>query len=102
MRPVRTGLIGCGKVGSLHAAGLSTLAESQLVAVCDANKERAESFVARYGGQAFSDVPKMIREAGAEAVFICTPHPLHVESTVLAAEAGVHIMVEKPLAADLA
>ena len=101
MKRIRTALIGCGKVGGLHAAALTTLPESELVAVCDATPARAEEFAAKYGGQAYRDVSTMIRESGAEAVFICTPHPLHAEPAVLAAEAGVHVMVEKPMAATL-
>jgi len=101
MKPVRTALIGCGKVGGLHAGALTTRPESTLVAVCDSSAERAERFAARYGGRAFRDVPQMIRESGAEAVFICTPHPLHAEPAVLAAQAGLHVLVEKPMAASL-
>ena len=101
MKPVRTALIGCGKVGGLHAGALTTRPESTLVAVCDSSAERALRFAARYGGRAFRDVPQMIRESGAEAVFICTPHPLHAEPAVLAAQAGIHVMVEKPMAASL-
>lgn len=102
MKPVRTALIGCGKVGGLHAAALTSLPESTLVAVCDSTPDRAEKFAARYGGRPFCDLSKLIRETGAEAVFICTPHPLHAEAAVLAAEAGLHVMVEKPMAASLA
>ncbi len=101
MRPVRTALIGCGKVGGLHAAALKTCPESNLVAVCDASAERAGLFAGRYGGRAFDDVQRMIRESGAEAVFICTPHPLHAAPAILAAEAGLHVLVEKPMAASL-
>jgi UDP-N-acetyl-2-amino-2-deoxyglucuronate dehydrogenase len=102
VKPLRTALIGCGKVGGIHAKALTTLPESELVAVCDSSLERAESFAAHYGAKAFSDVSTMLREGGAEAVFVCTPHPLHREPVVLAAEAGLHIMVEKPMAASLA
>jgi UDP-N-acetyl-2-amino-2-deoxyglucuronate dehydrogenase len=102
MKPVRTALIGCGKVGGLHAAALSTLSESELVAVCDANRERAQEFARRYGGRAFQSVTEMFHASGAEAVFICTPHPLHAEPAIIAAEAGVHAMIEKPMAASLA
>ena len=101
MKPVRTALIGCGKVGGLHASALTSRPESTLVAVCDSSAERAERFAARYGGRAFRDVPQMIRESGPEAVFVCTPHPLHAEPAVLAAQAGLHVMVEKPMAASL-
>ena len=44
----------------------------------------------------------MLREAKPEAVIIGTPHPLHAEAAIQAAEAGVHVLVEKPLAASLA
>jgi len=101
MKPVRTALIGCGKVGGLHAAALATCPESDLVAVCDSSLERAGMFAGRYGGRAFRDVSQMIQESGAEAIFVCTPHPLHAEPAVLAAEAGLHVMVEKPMAASL-
>ncbi len=102
MKPIRTALIGCGKVGGLHAAALTGLHESVLVAVCDPNPGRAEAFASRYGGRPFREVPQLIRESGAEALFICTPHPLHAESAVLAAQAGIHVMIEKPMAANLA
>src|SRR5947209_7825197 len=70
MKPVRTALVGCGKVGGLHAAALTTLPVSTLVAVCDSSLERAERFAGRYGGRAFQDVERMIRESGAEAIFV--------------------------------
>jgi predicted dehydrogenase len=101
MKPVRTALIGCGKVGGLHAAALTTLSESALVAVSDSSRERAERFAGQYRTRAFNDVPQMIRDSGAEAVFVCTPHPLHAEPAIAAAEAGLHVMVEKPMAASL-
>ncbi len=102
MRPVRTGLIGCGKVGGIHAAVLRSLPESEFVAVCDSSADRAAAFAARWGVRPFTDVATMLREAGVEALLIATPHPLHAEPAVRAAEAGVHVLVEKPLAASLA
>jgi predicted dehydrogenase len=102
MQPVRTALIGCGKVGQIHASALKELPESDFVAACDFNAERAAAFAQRYGVKPFSDVGTMLRESGAEAVVIGTPHPLHAEPAIQAAQAGVHVLVEKPLAASLA
>jgi predicted dehydrogenase len=102
MRKVRTVLIGCGKVGQIHAAALRQLPESDFVAACDSDRGRADAFAACWGVQPFTDVATMLREAGAEAVLVCTPHPLHVGPVVQAAEASVHALVEKPLAASLA
>jgi predicted dehydrogenase len=102
VKPVRIAIIGCGKVGHIHAVAVKSLAEAELVAVCDAQAERAEAFAAKYGGRPFADATTMLREGGAEAVLIGTPHPLHAAATIQAAEAGVHVLVEKPMAATLA
>jgi predicted dehydrogenase len=98
---VRTALIGCGKVGQIHAAALRSLAEAEFVAVCDTSPERAQSFAAQHGTRAYTDVETMLREARLEAVLIGTPHPLHAAPALAAAEAGVHVLVEKPMAASL-
>jgi predicted dehydrogenase len=98
---VRTALLGCGKVGQIHAAALSTLAESEFVAVCDAQGERAQAFANRFGTRAYTDYRDMLSEGRVQALVIGTPHPLHAAPTICAAEAGVHVLVEKPLAASL-
>jgi UDP-N-acetyl-2-amino-2-deoxyglucuronate dehydrogenase len=102
MNKVRAALIGCGKVGQTHAAALQSLDDADFVGVCDASAERAGAFAARYGTRPFTDVAVMLGEARPEAVLIATPHPLHVGPTVLAVQAGAHVLVEKPLAANLA
>jgi predicted dehydrogenase len=102
MSTVRTALVGCGKVGQIHAAALRDLPESKFVAVCDTDPGRAAAFAQRYGARPFTDVRTMLGEAAPGAVVVCTPHPLHAEPVVAAAEACVHALVEKPLAASLA
>src|SRR5579884_1312206 len=102
MRGVRTALVGCGKIGRVHALALAGLPESTFVAACDSSAERAADFAASFGVRPFTDVAAMLREAAPEALVVCTPHPLHAEPTIRAAEAGVHVLVEKPLAATLA
>jgi UDP-N-acetyl-2-amino-2-deoxyglucuronate dehydrogenase len=102
LRRLRTALIGCGKVGSIHAEALKTLPESEFVAACDVGPGRAEAFAARYDVQPFADVATMFERARPEAVLIATPHPLHAGAAILAAESGIHVLVEKPLAATLA
>jgi len=102
MRTVRTALIGCGKVGQIHAAALRELTESEFVAVCDRDSQRASAFSARFGVRAFTDVGDLLKEAAPQAVVVCTPHPLHAAAVIQAAEAGVSALVEKPMAASLA
>jgi UDP-N-acetyl-2-amino-2-deoxyglucuronate dehydrogenase len=99
---VRVALTGCGKVGGIHAAAVRSLAEAELVAVHDVSADRAGTFGAQYGARPFTDMPAMFREAAVEVLLVCTPHPLHAEPTIRAAEAGVHVLVEKPMAASLA
>jgi predicted dehydrogenase len=99
---IRTALIGCGKVADLHAAALGSLAESHFVAVCGSTAAKAGKFSAKYNVRGFTDVEKMIDETGAQAICVCTPHPQHAGPTVAAAQRGVHVLVEKPLASTLA
>ncbi len=98
---MKTAIIGCGKVGHIHAAALSALPESQFTAVCDQDGPRAAAFAAQYGVRPYTDAAAMFTEAGIEAVVICTPHPLHAAPAILAAGHHVHVLVEKPLAASL-
>jgi UDP-N-acetyl-2-amino-2-deoxyglucuronate dehydrogenase len=102
MRKIRTALVGCGKVGHLHAAALRSLPESEFVAVCGRTAEKAEAFAEKYHVAAFTDVKEMIARAKVEAVCICTPHPEHAAPTIAAARLGAHVLVEKPLASSLA
>ena len=102
MTPIRTALVGCGKVGQIHAAALHALPESRLVAVCDPSPERASGFASRFGGRPFTDLGAMLATGEVEALTICSPHPEHARSAILAAASGVHVLVEKPMAASLA
>lgn len=102
MTRVRTAIIGCGKVAHLHAKALLSLPEAEFVAVYNRTPERAETFAQTYNVQAFTDVKTMVREANVQAVVVCTTHPAHAEPSIAAAEAGAHVIIEKPLASTLA
>jgi len=101
MTKLKTALVGCGKVGHLHAAALKSLPESEFVAVCGRTLEKAKSFAEKYGVSAFTDTREMLAKSKAEAICVCTPHPEHAEPTIAAAKAGVHALVEKPLSSTL-
>lgn len=98
---MRTALVGCGKVGGLHGQALVSLPQSELVAVVDTSRERAEAFAGQYGGTAYISVSEAVERERAQAVFLCTPHPLHAAAAVEAMDSGAHVLVEKPLAASL-
>ena len=98
---IRTAVIGCGKVGHFHAKAYQALDKAQLVACYNRTLPRARVFGETYGIPAYDDIETMIAKEGVQAVSICTPHPIHAEAAVLCAKLGVHIAVEKPLAASL-
>ncbi len=101
--PIKVGFIGCGGIAGGHLTSYKTLPEFQVVAACDINKQRARDFAEAAGAEAvFTDWREMIRNTELDAVDICTPHTLHHEPAIVAAEAGLHTIVEKPMATELA
>jgi predicted dehydrogenase len=103
LEKVRTGLIGCGKIALIHAMALQTLAEAEFVACCDSDESRARAIAAKYGvPHVFTDADALLVSGLVDAVLVCTPHPSHGALVTAAAEAGVHVLCEKPLAISLA
>jgi predicted dehydrogenase len=98
---IGTALIGCGKVGHTHAQALASLEESHFLAAYDTGTGRAEAFAARYEVEAYSDLDELLSHPGVQMACICTPHPTHHDLAVACARAGVHALVEKPMAVDL-
>jgi predicted dehydrogenase len=99
---IRTALLGCGNVGPTHAEALQVLPQSEFVAVGGRTREKVEHFARQYGVQAYTDFKQMLVEVGPQMVVIATPHPTHAGQIGLAAKHKVHVLVEKPLASDLA
>ena len=101
MDTLKVALVGCGKVGRLHCLALKQCPDARLVALCDASETRAGQFASEFGGAAFTQLSQMLSMARPDVVLIATPHPLHKEPTVQALASGVHVLVEKPLAASV-
>jgi predicted dehydrogenase len=99
--PIGTALIGCGKVGDTHARALKQIPESRFTAVFDMDLQRARAFAARYEVQAYSDLDEMLAAPGIQVATICTPNHSHTDTILACARAGVHSLVEKPMAVDL-
>jgi predicted dehydrogenase len=99
------GIIGCGWVSPSHAVGVRALAGDgvRLVAVADADVTRAQELADRHGSPGVhDDYLELLARDDVEAVSICLPDHLHRDAAVAAAEAGKHVLCEKPLALDLA
>jgi predicted dehydrogenase len=102
MTPIRIGLIGAGFIGAVHARALGALKEAKLAAVADLQVDRARALASPAGGNAYADHREMLAKEKLEAVIVATPDNVHLQPCLDAAEAGLHIFVEKPLATTLA
>jgi predicted dehydrogenase len=94
------GLIGCGGIAGAHLRGYAAVTDrAKVAAVADPNQESARARAEEVGGaEVFSDVHALL--AGApdiDAIDICLPHHLHKDAIIAAAEAGKHVLCEKPL-----
>ena len=96
--PIGFGVIGTGMWGRAHAEVYAANPYSRLVAVCDLQKDRAEGVAAQFGAKAYTDIDAFLANPEIEAVGIATPDTMHRAPAILAAEAGKHILLEKPLA----
>ncbi len=96
---VNVGLIGCGGIANPHVKGYLQIPDkAKVTAVADVVEENAKRRADQLGGaQIFSDYKEMIANADIQAVDICLPHHLHADAIIAAANAGKHILCEKPL-----
>lgn len=96
--PLRVAIIGAGQVADkVHASYYCTRDDLELVAVCDSRLSQAQALVDKYGNaQAWDDLEAMLRDVKPDIVSVCSPNRFHYEHTLLALEAGCHVMCEKP------
>ena len=99
-RKVGWGLVGCGDIARKRVApALRDLDNCELVAVSRADAARAESFAKEFSAKRWhADWRELVKDPEVEAVYIATPVHLHAEQAIAAAEAGKHVLCEKPLA----
>ncbi len=93
------GVIGCGRMGRLHARALSQMPGVKLVGVVDANPPSADEAAKLYGCEAFTDPLKLLPRV--KAVTIAVPTQFHVASAEPFLRAGIACLIEKPLAKDV-
>ena len=101
MKEVRIGLVGLGNIGARHAAALAEgrVPRARLSAVADGNESRRARFPRVPG---FADVATLASSGTVDAVVVATPHFSHVPHGLAALGAGLHVMIEKPLAPHVA
>lgn len=98
---LRAGVLGCGSYARQHARVLGELADQvELVACCDRHPERAADLSAEFSGSRaaiFSHHAEMIEKAGLDLLIVCLPPYSHQDEVELAAQHGIHLLVEKPI-----
>jgi len=101
-RKVRFALIGCGRIAQNHIEALSRHAErAELVAVCDTDPAALDAAVRKSGARGYASLTELLaaREAlGLDCVVLTTPSGLHPRQAIEVAQAGLHVMTEKPMA----
>ncbi len=97
MRIWNFGIIGAGLVADFHARAINDIPEARLTGFCDGGSGRAKKLAVKYSGRAFENYQQMLNSDEVDIVTIATPSGFHMEPTIAAAEAGKHVICEKPL-----
>jgi UDP-N-acetyl-2-amino-2-deoxyglucuronate dehydrogenase len=100
-RTYRIALVGCGRISRNHVEAVSKIDGLDIVAACDENEERARTVAESLGVPWFTDYDAMLKQVECEAVAIATPSAFHPLQGVAAAQAGKHVVTEKPMAISL-
>jgi UDP-N-acetyl-2-amino-2-deoxyglucuronate dehydrogenase len=98
---LRTAIVGCGKVADTHALAYRELPNSEFVSAYSTSPERTQAFAAKWKVKGYADLAEMLHREKVDVLSVCTPHTQHPAAVEIAATAGVHAIVEKPLAVDL-
>jgi UDP-N-acetylglucosamine 3-dehydrogenase len=94
---IRVGVIGTGAMGQNHVRNYSEMEGVELAGISDVDQKRVEAMATQFKTKAYTDYKKMLAD-GLDAVSVVVPTKLHKQVVLDALEAGVHILVEKPIA----
>ncbi|WCT53815.1 Gfo/Idh/MocA family oxidoreductase [Paenibacillus kyungheensis] len=102
MNKIKVAVFGCGAIAQRrHIPEYAENEHVELVAFADPNLERAQEMVDLYGGKAYASYEEILANEEIDAVSVCTPNYLHAPMTIAAANAGKHVLVEKPMACSI-
>jgi myo-inositol 2-dehydrogenase / D-chiro-inositol 1-dehydrogenase len=95
---IRVGMIGAGWIAQEHRRVLGSLAEAELVAICDLDRERAEALAEGTGARTYQDWRDLLDREDLGALIVCVPPAAHREPAVTALGHGLPVYLEKPIA----
>lgn len=93
----KVGIVGAGVIGQVHARALEGVDGVTLVAIAEPREEAGRALVERHGGLWYASYTDMLAVPDIDLVILGTPSGLHPEQTILAAQAGKHVITEKPM-----
>jgi predicted dehydrogenase len=96
-RVYHIGLVGAGNIARIHAAAIAQIPNAQVVAVCDTSEPACRAFSADHRVEWTGDLEALLARDDLDIVNICTPSGTHADLAVRAAQAGKHLIVEKPI-----
>ncbi|MCA9215421.1 MAG: Gfo/Idh/MocA family oxidoreductase [Planctomycetales bacterium] len=91
------GIVGCGMISNFHAKAIADIRGAKLLSCFDMVAPKGEAFAKDHGIDFYDDLNAMLSDDRLDIVTICTPSGAHMEPAVAAANAGKHVVVEKPL-----
>ncbi len=100
-RKLKLGIAGIGVGASEILPAMESTPQIELVAGADLNRRVLETFQARYGARVYGSIEQLCEDPDVEAVWISTPNKFHAPHTIIAAQRGKHVVVEKPMAISL-
>jgi UDP-N-acetyl-2-amino-2-deoxyglucuronate dehydrogenase len=98
---VGIGIVGCGMISAVQAEAIARLHDAEVVAFCDHELSKAKARAVQFGGQPYDRLDAFLKHPELDAVSVCTPSGLHMDVALQAANAGKHVMVEKPIEVSL-
>ena len=101
MNKLKIAVIGTGLVGSFHAETFFRNPNSELIAVCDIDKEKVNKIANRFKCKAYNEFESLINTEKLDAISIATPEQIRIAPALLATEKGLKILLEKPLGRNL-
>lgn len=101
MAKIKFGIAGCGRIARVHAEEIRALPQAVLAAVCDTDQRALQSFTSLFRVKSLRNYAEMLEQKDLDVIIICTPSGVHAEMGVMAAQAGKHVLVEKPMALNL-
>ncbi len=101
MREFGVGLVGAGTISANHVAALRTVPEARLVAVAEPREEAGRTLAEENGATWYPEIDGLLARSGADVIILGTPSGMHPDQATLAAQAGKHVITEKPMAITL-